>query len=531
MIKFRNININYYWLSSLSAIIATAVSIPIMYLVFRAINAENFVELLFRERVLLIIIKSVILVIFVTFFSVVISYLLCHFLIKTNVPFKKFLTVFCCLPIVIPSYVYGMVFVDLLGPKGRIHKILSSSNITDYFPDLYGFWGAAIVLTFLSYPYVFLPLRAAMLRLDNSFEDASRSLGRGRLKTFFYISLPLLFPAIRSGGILVALYTLSDFGAVALLRYETFTWAIMTQYEAGFNRIAAAILSLVLVIIAITLLGFDSIFSGPKNYHSSSSSNRFISIDRLNFKRWFVFFGICIVPFIGVIIPVGGLLFWLFRGLFIGEVFSFNLSLGTIFNSLYVSVLASIFTLIIAMPIAFFAVKHKGKFSILLEKISYIGFGLPAIVVALSLVYFSINFAFPIYQTIFVLIFGYGVLFLPVAVSAIKTTLIQVNQNLEDASRGLGIGYWVTLWRITIPLIMPSVLAGGLLVFLLTLKELPLTMILSPLNFDSLALKVWGYASEAFFAEAALPALILILLSGPASAYLVLRRNDIEESV
>ena len=197
MIKFRNININYYWLSSLSIIIATAVSIPIMYLVFRAINAENFVELLFRERVLFIIIRSVILVIFVTFFSVVISYLLCHFLIKTNVPFKKFLTVFCCLPIVIPSYVYGMVFVDLLGPKGRIHKILSSSNITDYFPDLYGFWGAAIVLTFLSYPYVFLPLRAAMLRLDNSFEDASRSLGRGRFKTFFYISLPLLFPAIR----------------------------------------------------------------------------------------------------------------------------------------------------------------------------------------------------------------------------------------------------------------------------------------------------------------------------------------------
>jgi len=530
MIKFRNININYYWLSALSTIVATAVSIPIIYLIFRAINAENFVELLFRERVFWIIIRSIILILFVTSFSIVISYLLCHFLIKTNVPFKKFLTVFCCLPIVIPSYVYGMVFVDLLGPKGKLNKILSNLNITDYFPDLYGFWGAAIVLTFLSYPYVFLPLRAAMLRLDSSFEDASRSLGRGRFKTFFYISLPLLFPAIRSGGILVALYTLSDFGAVALLRYETFTWAIMTQYETGFNRIAAAILSLVLVIIAISLLGLDSLFSGPKNYHSSSSSLKSPSVEILSSKRWLIFIGICIVPFIGVVVPFIGLLYWLLRGIFIGQVFSFNLSFSTIFNSLYVSALASIFTLIIAIPIAFFAVKHKGKFSLILEKISYIGFGLPAIVVALSLVYFSINFAFPIYQTIFVLTFGYGVLFLPVAVSALKTTLMQVNQNLEDASRGLGIGYWVTMWRITIPLIMPSVLAGGLLVFLLTLKELPLTMILSPLNFDSLALKVWGYASEAFFAEAALPALILILLSGPASAYLVLKRNDIETS-
>ena len=145
MIKFRNININYYWLSALSTIVATAVSIPIIYLIFRAINAENFVELLFRERVFWIIIRSIILILFVTSFSIVISYLLCHFLIKTNVPFKKFLTVFCCLPIVIPSYVFGMVFVDLLGPKGKLNKILSNLNITDYFPDLYGFWGAAIV--------------------------------------------------------------------------------------------------------------------------------------------------------------------------------------------------------------------------------------------------------------------------------------------------------------------------------------------------------------------------------------------------
>lgn len=530
MIKIKNFNISYLWLSTISSIVATIVAIPVIYLIFRAFNAENFIELLFRERVLLIIIRSVILVIFVTFFSTVIAYLLCHFLIKTNVPFKKFLTVFCCLPIVIPSYVYGMVFVDLLGPKGRLHHLLSNLNITNYFPDLYGFWGAAIVLTFLSYPYIFLPLRASMLRLDSSFEDASRSLGRGRLKTFFYVLLPLLFPAIRSGAILVALYTLSDFGAVALLRYETFTWAIMTQYDAGFNRIAAAILSLVLVAIAIFILGLDSLFKGPKNYYSSSSSNKFFSVEKLNYKRWIVFLGICVVPSIGVIIPFTGLLYWLLRGFFKGGISTFSLEFGTILNSIYVAGLASLFTLIISLPIAFFAVKHKGKFSIILEKISYVGFGLPAIVVALSLVYFSINFMFPIYQTIFVLIFGYGVLFLPVAVSSIKTTLIQVNPNLEDASRGLGMGYWVTTWRITVPLIMPSILAGGLLIFLLTLKELPLTMILSPLNFDSLALKVWGYASEAFFAQAALPALVLILLSGPVSAYLVLRRNDIELS-
>ena len=526
MIDIKSLNSNYSWLLTVSLLIVSIVSLPIIYLGFRAINSDNFMELLFRERVLWITIRSVVLILSVTLASGIISFILAHYLVKTNVPFKRFLTIFCCLPIVIPSYVYGMVFVNLLGPKGKVFQFLSSMNLIDKFPDFYGFWGAFIALTFLSYPYIFLPLRAAMMRLDSSFEDASRSLGRGKFKTFFYVTLPLLFPAIRSGALLVALYTLSDFGAVALLRYETFTWAIMTQYEGAFNRISAAVLSLVLVFIAITILTGDSFFKGPKSYFSSSSSNRFFNVESLDYKRWGVFFLVCIPPAIGALLPLSGLMYWLTRGILVGEKISFEFS--TIFNSLLVSILSAFFTLVISLPIAFLAVRYKNKLSLILEKISYIGFGLPAIVVGLALVYFSINFLFPYYQTLIILIFGYGILFLPVGVSAIKTTLVQINPNLEDASRGLGVGYWGTMVKVTIPLIFPSILAGGLLIFLLTLKELPLTMVLAPLNFDSLSLKVWSYASEAFFAKAAFPAILLILLSGPASAYLVLKRNDID---
>ena len=207
MIKIRNLNKNYLWLSSISTLIAAIVSIPLIYLVFRAVSHDGFIELIFRERVFWIAFKTIALVVSVTFFSIVLSFFLSHFLTKSDVPFKKLLTILCCLPIVIPSYVYGMVFVHLLGPKGQLFQILNSWNIIDSFPDLYGFWGATITLTFLSYPYVFLPLRAAMISLDDSFEDASRSLGRGRIKTFYYVTLPLLLPAMRSGGLLVALYT------------------------------------------------------------------------------------------------------------------------------------------------------------------------------------------------------------------------------------------------------------------------------------------------------------------------------------
>ena len=526
MIKIRNLNKNYLWLSSISTLIAAIVSIPLIYLVFRAVSHDGFIELIFRERVFWIAFKTIALVVSVTFFSIVLSFFLSHFLTKSDVPFKKLLTILCCLPIVIPSYVYGMVFVHLLGPKGQLFQILSSWNIIDSFPDLYGFWGATITLTFLSYPYVFLPLRAAMISLDDSFEDASRSLGRGRIKTFYYVTLPLLLPAMRSGGLLVALYTLSDYGAVALLRYQTFTWAIMNMYNGAFNRISAAALSLLLVFFAVLILSLDGFIKGARNFFSSSSSSNSSSLIQLDNKKWIVFTLILLAPIIGALIPIIGLLTWLIKGIVYGDVIAFNFT--SILTSLKVSFFSAILTMIISMPISFFAVKYKSKFSLLLEKISYIGFGLPSIVVGLSLVYFSINFLFPIYQTTAVLIFGYSVLFLPVGVSAIKSTLIQLNPNLEDASRGLGYNYWKTFFKVTIPLLMPSILAGSLLIFLLSMKELPLTLVLSPLNFTSLPTSIWSYASEAFFASAALPALILILLSGPASAYLVLRKNNID---
>ena len=269
MIKNKFINKNYLWLSSISTLIALVVSIPLLYLLFRAVSHDGFIELIFRERIFWITLKSISLVISVTFFSIVISFFLAHFLTKSDVPFKKLLTILCCLPIVIPSYVYGMIFVHLLGPRGKVFQILNSWNLIDSFPDLYGFWGATITLTFLSYPYVFLPLRAAMISLDDSFEDASRSLGRGKIKTFYYVTLPLLLPAMRSGGLLVALYTLSDFGAVALLRYQTFTWAIMNMYNGAYNRISAAALSLVLVFFAILILSMESFLKGARNFFSS----------------------------------------------------------------------------------------------------------------------------------------------------------------------------------------------------------------------------------------------------------------------
>ena len=178
---------------------------------------------------------------------------------RTDLPFRRAWVVLTALPLVIPSYVAGFIVVAALGPRGMLQGTLDGPFGVDRLPDIHGFAGALLTLTFLSFPYVVLTVRAAMLRIDPAMEESSRGLGRGNWATFFLITLPLLRPGVAAGGLLVALYTLSDFGAVSLLRYETFTWAIFVQYESALDRTLGAGLSLSLVVLALAIVGLEPV--------------------------------------------------------------------------------------------------------------------------------------------------------------------------------------------------------------------------------------------------------------------------------
>jgi len=194
-------------------------------------------------------------------------------------------------------------------------------------------------------------------------------------------------------------------------------------------------------------------------------------------------------------------------------------------GSLYVSVLAAGATLLAAIPVAILAVRFPSWRSSLLERTTYIGFALPGIVIALALVFFGARYGGVVYQTLPLLIFAYIILFLPAAVGSIRSSLLQISPRLEDAARNLGKGPMQVLYSITIPIMRPGLLAGGALVFLLTMKELPATMILSPIGFDTLAISIWSTASEAFFAEAAVHALLLVLVSSIPMAIFILKEQ------
>ena len=165
--------------------------------------------------------------------------------VRADIPFRTFWAVTAALPLVVPSYVASFVVVVTLGPKGMLQKLLEPIFGVDRLPDIYGFPGAALTLILLSYPYVLLTIRAALLRMDpTSGRDFQRTGAQRSRLTFFSVVLPALRPSIAAGGLLVALYTLADFGAVSLLRYETFTWAIFLQYDSALDRNLAAVLSL-----------------------------------------------------------------------------------------------------------------------------------------------------------------------------------------------------------------------------------------------------------------------------------------------
>ncbi|MQF70039.1 iron ABC transporter permease [SAR202 cluster bacterium AD-804-J14_MRT_500m] len=499
------------WLPAL--FIAVAIALPIVYLAVRALGAgSDFPALIFRARTLEIVLRSLALVAAVTTGSLVIALPLAWLTTRTDLPLRRTISVMTSLPLVIPSYIGGFIVLVALGPKGMLQGLLEPLFGIERLPEIYGFPGAVLTLTLLSYPYVLLPLRAALMKLDPSLEDSSRSLGHSGWTTFRRVTVPLLKPAISAGALLVALYTLSDFGAVSLLGYETFTWAIYIQFETAFDRNMAAALSLILMLIAISILLIDiQNHSRNQYYRSSSGSPRNPSVIRLGNWKWPSLAFCSFLAILALLLPMSILTYWAVRGISIGESIP-GIWTATV-SSLYVSVLAAGATLLTAIPVAVFAVQFPGWRSSLLERTTYIGFALPGIVIALALVFFGARYGGPVYQTLPLLIFAYIVLFLPAAVGSIRTSLLQISPRIEEAARNLGKGPMQVLYSITIPIMRPGLLAGGALVFMLTMKELPATMILSPIGFDTLAISIWSTASEAFFAEAAVHALLLVLVS------------------
>ncbi len=508
----------------MAALVAAALLLPTVYLVIRAAEAGDAArQLLFRSRTLETIVRTAWLAFSVTVASAAIAVPLAWLTVRTDLPLRRLWAVLTPLPLVIPSYVGAYLMASALGPRGLLQQFLEGPLGVTRLPEIYGFPGAMITLTLLSYPYLLLSARAALLRMDPALEEASRSLGHTAWQTFRRVTLPHLRLALGAGSLLVALYTLRDFGAVSIMRYDTFTRVIYVQYKS-FDRSQAALLALVLVAMTLGILALEASLHSRARYDQGDiGASRPPTIVRLGRWRWPALLFCAGIVFFSLILPTAVLAFWLIRGLSVGETFS---ALGwATWNSVYVSGLAAIATVFAALPVAILAVRRSNRLTRLMERLTYSAFALPGIVVALALVFFGANYAPAFYQTLSMLILAYGVLFLPQAVGAVRASLLQIHPSLEETARSLGRRSVQVFVTITLPLVRPGIVASASLVFLTAMKELPATLILAPFGFKTLATEVWSAVSEAFFAQAAAPALLIVLMSSLPMAFLISREQ------
>jgi len=517
------------FLTLAAVVVAVAIALPLLYLIIRTagIGGEELWKLISRPRNIMVFFNSAAMAATVTLFSTLIAVPLAFLTVRTDLPGRRFWLVATTLPLAVPSYVGSFALIATLAPRGSFLQLLLQPLGVEELPSIYGFPGTVLAITLFTYPYMLLSVRSGLQGIDPALEEAARSLGYGSRETFFRVVLPQLKPSMIAGGLLVALYALRDFGTPSLMRFDSFTRAIFLQYKTSFNRNSAAALSLMLVILVLLILWLEYRMRSRAAYYSrGSASLRPPKIMKLGIWKWPAF-GFCLgITSLGIVLPVGITLFWLIRGLNGGYTFP-NL-LPTVLNSIGAAGLAALATTIFALPVAILAVRFPNKITAIIERCSYIGFGVPGIVVALSLVFFGANYLPALYQTLPMLIFAYLVLFLPQSVGTVRSSLLQVNPQLEESARSLGRNAWQTLREVTLPLVQPGVLSGAVLVFLTAIKELPATILLAPIGFSTLAMQIWQATENVDFADAAAASLAMLLVS-MGSTLLVLSQENVKE--
>ena len=498
------------------ALVAALAVLPLAYLVVRALGADaDAWSTLLRGRTLELVAKTAGLVVTVTAAASAIGVALAFLVVRTDLPARRVVAVAAALPLVIPSYVVALALIAAFGPGG----LLGEGTW------IFGFPGAWAALTLATYPYVYLLAAAALRRMDPALEDAARSLGRTRPQVFRQVTLPVLRPSVGAGAVLVALYTLSDFGVVSLMRFDALTRAIFQQYQSLFDRTPAALLGLLLVALTVAVLVLEARGRGRgRVVRAGAGAARPAVTAPLGRWRGPATAFVAATLLAAFVLPVVTLLGWALRqnadapGL--GEL------LGWAGNSVLVSGVAAVVATLAALPVATLAVRRPGRFARTLERVTFASNALPGIVVALALVFFATRTLTPLYQTLPLLVVAYVVRFLPQALSGARDALGRVDPELEEAARGLGAGPARTLRRVTLPLVAPGLLAGATLVFLSTMKELPATLLLAPIGYDTLATQVWSATGTSSYSAAAIPALALIVLSAPVVYGLQVRRGE-----
>lgn len=490
------------------SLIVIGVLLPLFYLLIRAFDAspETLVDIVFRSRNLRLLGNTLLLSGGVLVVDFLIALPLAYLSVRCDVAARRFITLLGVMPLAIPGYVMAYAFMGMGGLNGTLNQWFGL-----ILPRISGFSGSLLVLSIVTYPYLYLNIRTGLLGMDQSIEEASRSLGHDAQSTFFKVIIPQLRPAFLAGSLLVTLHVFGDFGTVSLMRFETFSYALYLQYIAAYDRIYAAWLALFLLFLTTAALILEYRLLRKAIFHRLGRGVGRIR-KFLELGPWAVpaYTFVIVLLVVTLVLPVSSIVFWVNKTVFSSisaELFE------TLWNSVKASAPAAALTTLMAIPIAYIGVRYRGKLTNPVERVAYLGYATPPLAFALAFVFFSLYVSPFLYQSLALLVMVYSLHFLAEGIGPVRSALYQAPPQLEEAAKSLGVSSFKSFIRVTLPLLKGGIIASASLVFLSAMKELSITFLLSPIGYNTLALSVWSYTSEAMFADAAPYALAILLFS------------------
>ncbi|TVQ22062.1 MAG: iron ABC transporter permease [Spirochaetaceae bacterium] len=482
--------------------------VPLSYLVLRAAEADPAIlrDLIWRRRTLDLFVNTILLTGGVLTVTTLIGVPLAWIVTRTDLKGMRWITLASVMPLAIPGYVMAHALLSLGGRNG----IAALAGLQIARPT--GLVGAIAALSLYSFPYMFLNVRSAFRSLDPGVEESARSLGYSPVQVYMKVVIPMLLPGLLAGWVIIALYTLGDFGAVALMRYEVFSFAIYTQYAGAFDRTYASVLALILLVMTAGPVILEARLLRSVRYSRLGSGvgrkHRLVHVGRLGRLASWAFIVLVLCASIGM--PVFSLLWWMLQRPPWGE-------MGRIFelflNSTAAAVPAAVLAVLLALPLAYARVRYPSRTTMIAERTAYIGYAVPPLALALAFVFFSLRGVPFLYQRLPLLIFAYAMNFLALAIGPIRSTLMLAPRKLDETARSLGYSPQAAFLYAVLPLLRSGVFASFTLVFVMAMKELPLAFLLAPTGFTTLSVAVFSRTSEAQLVDAAPYAAAIVLFS------------------
>ena len=485
------------WTLTIAVVVALLALLPLGFVLWATVATgwDTAIQLIFRGRVGELLTNTVLLILFTVPICTALALALAWLTERTDLPGARFWSWMAVAPLAVPAFVHSYAWVGM-------------------WPSINGL-GAGVAISVVAYfPFLYLPISAAFRLLDPALEDQAASLGLAPFAVFRRVVLPQLRLALCGGALLIGLHLLAEYGLFAMIRFDTFTTAIIDQFQSTYNGVAAYMLALVLVLCCFVLLGVEAGLRGRRRYaRLGPGVARHVKIARLGGWKY----PLLLLPIVTAAFSLGIPALTIGRWLVAGGWGIWNVSeVGlALWQTLVICLIGGLAMTAAAVPIAWLSIRRPTRASRFLEGCYYLASSMPGVVVALALVTVTVRAILPLYQTVATIVLAYVVMFLPRALVSLRASIAQVPVELEHTAASLGRSPGNALWSTTVRLAAPGAAAGVALSSLGIMNELTATQMLAPNGTRTLAMAFWALTSEIDYAGAAPYAVLMVVFSMP----------------